>query len=128
MFEFMLVVTVMLLVLTFAVLLKEQRTSQVEHIEQHSDANSVCELLSTSIDQVHSGGEGSGMTVEVPQQIQFKDYTPRISSDKTVVLTYENQTIFCSFKAEVSNGTSDAFEVPKTLVTLSNQGEVVLIS
>ena len=118
----------MLIVLTFAVFLKEQRTDQVNSLTQESDANSLCELLSTSIDQVYANGKGSGMLLDLPQQINFKNYTTRVSSDKTIIISSENHDIFCSFKAEVSDGISNSFEIQKNQISISNLGEVVLVS
>jgi cysteine sulfinate desulfinase/cysteine desulfurase-like protein len=128
MFEFLIIILIMLFILAFAILFKEQRTEQVSQTELYNNANSLCEQLSSSIDSVYAAGSGSGVNVTLPQKIQSKDYSFKVSSGKILVLAYSNQNIFCSFKAEVSNGTASAFELSKGKLSIVNEEGVVVLS
>ena len=128
MFEFLIVILIMLFILSFAILFKEQRTEQVSQTELYNNANSLCEQLSSSIDSVYASGSGSGINMTLPQKIQSKDYNFRVSSGKVLVLAYSNQDVFCSFKADVSNGTASVFELSTGKLSIVNKEGVVILS
>jgi hypothetical protein len=128
MVEFLIIILIMLFIFAFAVLFKEQRTEQVSQTELYNNANSLCESLSSSIDSVYASGSGSGINLTLPQKIQSADYSIKISAGNSLVLSYAGQNIFCSFKAEVSNGTASAFELSKGKLSIVNKEGIVMLS
>jgi hypothetical protein len=128
MFEFMLVVTVMMIILIFAVMVKQQRLTQVDEIETDSEAKHLCDIFSSSVNMVYAGGKGSGMNLTVPDKLGSTDFNATISSDKLLVLSYGGKNLFCSFIAPVSNSTSDSFPLKKGTITISNLGEAVTVT
>jgi hypothetical protein len=128
MFEFMLVVTVMMVILIFAISLREQRQTQANEIDSDGAAKQLCNSFSSGVEQVFAAGQGSGMNLSIPNKLGKSIYNATVSSDNLLILSYDQKNFFCPFSVKVSNGTSNTFQIFGPTLTLSNDGEVVIVT
>jgi len=127
--EFLTMFSISLIVLLVAVLIYFMHAMEAQNVENVLDATSLCLRVSTTLSSFYALGEGAEHTLELPMQMNYRNYSIWINSERgDIKINYEDEGIGCQMRNRniLDEGDNTFFELQKN-ATLINEGEVVRV-
>jgi len=131
--EFLIMLFVVLTLFLMSVFIYIQNISDAEAARSGVEANAACVRASSAIASLAALGNGANYTLNLPVQINLKNYTARVLSNASrVQIDYSvggrDAGIGCVFPAvNISNSTGNAFFVLQRNSTLRNVGGAIVV-
>ena len=128
MMEFMIALTIVVFVCGTAFYISAQRSDELNYLKTKEAATDVCSSVASAIDEVWSMGNGATLYINIPQNVNFINYSAQITSYNSFIIEFSSNAVICPFAANVSNGTSNNFTVPSGNMKFFNDNIKVVIS
>jgi hypothetical protein len=125
--EFVIALTLVAFICGTAVYLSFLNSSELEDIRTSQAAFSLCRDIAAAVDETWTLGYGAEIRLALPEKMNFQDYTAK-SSQSSIIVLYQDNSAICRFSANLTNGTSNAFDFPKASVNFYNNNQQVVVS
>lgn len=126
--EFVVALSIVIFVCGTAFYISTEKNTDIEFIKTKESALNLCNLISSSIDEVQSMDNGASISIYVPSKINFADYSAQVTSQKSVIISFSFNSVICPFTADVTNNTSHDFPIQNGNMNFLNKNNEVVVS
>ena len=126
--EIIVTISVMIIIFSFAFLISSQKNVEASKLKSYISGKDLCIELSTLFDETVANGNGSQKTLFISSKLNFKPYNISITNGTTIMINNTDMVLFCTTKANVTNGTSNRFSILPGWRTIVNNNTRVTVS